>query len=42
MKIVDAEDKGASQRLTALKAEKDIFEVIEGEFVVRCVWSFSH
>jgi len=29
-------------RLAALKAEKDIYEVLEGDFVVKAIWTFTH
>jgi len=42
MKIVDSADRDTLNRLAALKAEKDIYEVLEGDFVVKAIWTFNH
>jgi len=42
MKIVDSANGDALNRLAALRAEKDIYEVLEGDFVVKAIWTFNH
>jgi len=42
MKIIDAADALAQNRMYALEAEQGIYEVLQGDFVVKAVYTFEH
>jgi len=42
MKIVDWADRATHNRIADLKAEKDIYEVLQGDYVVKAIWTFHY
>lgn len=42
MKMVAFDDISFNNRLNSLKAEKDIYQQLEGDFVVKAIWTFQH
>ncbi|CAD8048231.1 unnamed protein product [Paramecium sonneborni] len=42
MKIIDCSQKQLETQLDTLKAERNIFEILSGDFVVKAYYSFSH
>ncbi len=42
MKIVEWADRVTHNRIADLKAEKDIYEVLQGDFVVKAIWTFHY
>lgn len=40
--MVDYADRGTQNRLKALKEEKDIYQALEGDFVVKAFWTFDY
>ena len=42
MKIVEWADRATHNRIADLKAEKDIYEVLQGDFVVKAIWTFHY
>jgi len=42
MKIVDWSDRAAQNRMSALKHESDIYKMLDGDYVVKAIWTFHH
>ena len=42
MKIIDSNDKIERNQLESLQAEREVFGVLKGDFVVKAIWTFKH
>ena len=42
MKIIDSTDKLERNQLESLQAERAVFGVLKGDFVVKAIWTFKH
>lgn len=42
LKIIDCSNRNIEEYLETLKSEKKIFEILDGEFVTKAYYSFTH
>ena len=41
MKVIDTSERKSKNFIKTLKAEKDVFSIIEGDFIAKAYYSFS-